>query len=228
MKLKEATEKLYNVFGKYYVEGNIRERSCHCCVSNEEIKELLSKPLRKLEEKDLKHFMFSAISTFGDVQDYKHFLPRILELMQNEECEFIDDFIIFEKLNYSEWETWDLLEIETIESYFLSLWTHLLSDEKTSFRQLNSMLEIISKYVGLNKALTIWDMYCSNQSVLFIVDFIWNSNQFINDEKTDKLYYWFSTSSIKDKIQNLFFTTEDKYLASKLSIVYTIIENYKT
>lgn len=111
---------LYEVFKPYTILDNLRDRSCDCCVTNNDIKLLLSKQLKDLSKDDLGHFFRKAITTFGDVNDFKHFLPRILELMINHKC-VIDDFIDFEKLNYCEWLNWKINEIEVMKEFFKNL-----------------------------------------------------------------------------------------------------------
>ena len=226
--LKKATQNLYDTFGKYSVLGNLRLRSCECCVSDNEIRQLLSKPLDDLNQDDLRRFMSKAVTTYGNIQDYKHFLPRILELMQNLNSDFIDDFTTYEKLNYSEWETWDTKEIDAIDNYFLALWTKKIEDENASFYEIEGVLEIVKKYTGLDKSLKIWEAHASKKSILFIVDLVWNNYNFKSDKKTDLLYDWFSQSKIKEKIQDTYFETEDKTLATRISVVYTILDNHES
>jgi len=226
IQLKVATDHLFDTFHKYTILGNLRERSCNCCVSDNEIKDLLSKSLRQLTEEDLRHFMASAICTFGDIEDYKHFLPRILELMQYPKSDFLEDFLIYEKLNYSEWETWDIEEIKAIDSYFLTLWTEKIKNSDTSFYEIQALFDIIEKYVGVEKGLKIWEEYASNQSLLFVVDFVWNNYNLKNNKTTDLLYAFFSKSAIKEKIADLYFGIKDEILAMRISVVYTILDNH--
>ena len=70
-----------------------------------------------MEANDLQTFITSALTTFGDIVDYKYFLPRILELIQYSETDVLDDFVTFEKLNYSKWKTWNDDEINAINNY---------------------------------------------------------------------------------------------------------------
>ncbi|MBK6697422.1 MAG: hypothetical protein IPG50_35350 [Myxococcales bacterium] len=75
--LEHAIARLYETFANYRasaVEG------CPCCVSPEQRARLTSKRLRELEEGDLGSYVFSALNTWGTLTDFKHFLPRILEL----------------------------------------------------------------------------------------------------------------------------------------------------
>lgn len=99
MEIKNSIENLYKTFSKYTILGNLRDRSCDCCVTNEEIKSLMSIQLKDLSEDKIGKYMRSAITTFGDENDYKHFLPRILELLINN-SDILDDFLTFEKLHY--------------------------------------------------------------------------------------------------------------------------------
>ena len=73
--------------------------------------------MRELNSEDLNYFMASAITTYGNVEDYKHFLPRILELMVDN-LDMADDFLTYEKLNYSKWSKWNVEEIIALKSFF--------------------------------------------------------------------------------------------------------------
>ncbi|WP_299883233.1 hypothetical protein [uncultured Lacinutrix sp.] len=224
--LEKLTNQLYNTFSKYSIKGDLRDRSCDCCVTDEEIRVLLSKPLKDLNDDDIGHFSRSAISTFGHVEDFKHFLPRILELMQDPNSDTLDDFTTFEKLNYSEWETWDRNEIITIDNYLLKLWEDVITNENATFHQIGCVLNIVSKYTGLNKALSIWKNKESSNSTLFIAESIVNGLQYyISKEIISDLTYWFYKDIILFRIEKEFFNTKDEDLASTLSIAHSIIEN---
>lgn len=224
LNLKTATETLYTTFKKYHVAGDLRGRSCDCCVTHEEIRLLLSKPLTDLSEDEISPFFRSAISTFGNVEDFKHFLPRILELMQNSNSDILDDFMCYEKLNYSEWETWEAQEITAIDNYFTALWTKIISSESSSIRDIESALEIICKYTSIDKAFEIWEKHISKNNLIFIIETALNGYQFSNNDISIKFSKWIKTKPVLDKIEALFFKTEDNELASRISITHTLIE----
>ena len=75
--LEQAIATLYETFANYRASA---VQGCPCCVSPEERARLTSKRLRDLEEDDLGSYVFSALNTWGTLTDFKHFLPRILEL----------------------------------------------------------------------------------------------------------------------------------------------------
>lgn len=224
--MEAIIEQLYSVFSKYPLAGGLRERSCDCCVTDEEIRILATIPLRELSHKELRSFMIDAISTFGDVEDYKHFLPRILELMVDSESDFIFDFICYEKLNYSEWETWDFNEINAILFYFLELWKKIINDENSTTKQVEEVLTLINRYSLLKGALDYWDTSKTHNSALFIVDgFLNNDFKDAIGKNNDEYLKWLSSEAVLNKLEVAFFKEKDPEIANRISIVYTYLEN---
>ncbi len=126
-KLAEAVESLYDVFACYplaqYVEG------CPCCVSADDEEKLHRQPLRNLTADELSRYAFKAMTTWGAVEDFKHFLPRLFELVTAEESitDEIDVEVLFGKLTYAKWQQWSLQEQKAIQDYLDALWRYLLS-----------------------------------------------------------------------------------------------------
>ena len=77
--LKESIENLYSTFSIYPL--NSKMEGCPCCVSDADKEKIHSKQLRELEEEDLSRYVFKAMTTWGDTDDFKHYLPRIFELL---------------------------------------------------------------------------------------------------------------------------------------------------
>lgn len=113
-----AIENLYATFGRYPLR--MRVEGCPCCISNTDKEALHRKNLDELEAEDLRKYTFKAISTWGDVNDFKHFLPRIFELMTMD-SEAIDGTVALNKLIYANWKSWPKVEIEKITA-FLTVW----------------------------------------------------------------------------------------------------------
>lgn len=69
------------------------------------------------------------MTTWGTVGDYKHFLPRLLELVPEPAgitCE-LDIEVLFGKLRYGKWDTWPEGEQRAIRHYLMALWRFALS-----------------------------------------------------------------------------------------------------
>lgn len=66
-------------------------------VSESDKAALHSKKLRELENKEICGYAFSAITTWGDLNDFKHYLPRIFELAAANKL-MVNTFVILDKL----------------------------------------------------------------------------------------------------------------------------------
>ncbi|GAA3594592.1 hypothetical protein Q4Q39_06955 [Flavivirga amylovorans] len=219
MNLKESIDNLYTVFSGYIIRGNLRYRSCECCVSDEEIKLLLSKPLKELSANDLNHFMASAITTFGGVEDYKHFLPRILELIVDN-SDVVDDFLTYEKLNYSEWLNWNTEEIVALKSFFEALLINALDKDFEIIDDSISLNLIYNNYERLTEILQNSDSKILLQK---IVDEVFNDCYWKVDKELLNIY---ASKKIVKKVEQLYFKTKDKMELNKIAIAYSILENH--
>jgi len=120
--MPNATENLYSAFRHYPLKPEI-EGCPHCELGNVDAS-LHGRPLRKLRWKDFGVYLFKAMTTFGDSDDFKHFLPRLFEL-------YVVDHMgapygvatLFAKLEYAGWASWPSAEREAIRS-FVRVWLH--------------------------------------------------------------------------------------------------------
>ena len=117
--LISAIERLYQTFAIYPFRPTME--GCPCCVSGSDKEKIHSKQLRQLEEEDLSRYVFKAMTTWGDVKDFKHYLPRIFELVAMKDSG-IDTFVVSGKLEYSQWKNWPENEKEAIVSFLLAWW----------------------------------------------------------------------------------------------------------
>ncbi len=121
---RPVIEPLYAVFSQYSTQGM---EHCPCgCMDEERVQRVLSTPLRELGDDDLSYFHGSALFTWGDVEQYKHFLPRLLEYYSANRlsaCVDVDD--IYHRLEYAQWRQWPAEEIAAIERYIRSDWRDL-------------------------------------------------------------------------------------------------------
>ena len=101
----QQIENLYSVFEKYTINGI---HHCDCgCIDEKDVKKLHSKQLRELIEDDLVSYHGSALYTWGEIEHYKHFLPRICELItKNRQYSFVDLGEIYLKLEHSDWQNY--------------------------------------------------------------------------------------------------------------------------
>lgn len=221
--MKEEINQLYKVFSTYTILGNIRDRSCDCCVSNEEIEELLSKPLKELTGEELSYFMSSAVTTFGDVNDYKHFLPRILELILVPDV--LDDFLVYEKLDYSQWKSWNESEVTSIKSYFKELLINYLNQSISVFI-LQDIISVCARYLGLKQVLEIWINNLSDNHLNFFVEYKLDGIDLLFVDIDVAIFdEWLTNTFVLDELERFYLRTENTIEANRISIVYTMLEN---
>lgn len=115
---KAAVAQLYSTFQRYPLRAKID--SCPCCRTPSETRHLHTKSLKTLDAEDLFLFTFRAMTTVGDANDFRHFLPRILELLPNDFP--VEPEVVLGKLDYAEWLNWPSDEVHAIRSYLNSLW----------------------------------------------------------------------------------------------------------
>jgi hypothetical protein len=124
-----AVEHIYLVFRRYGLRAQIE--SCPCgCMNKVEPASIRSHSLRALSADDLEDYVRKAMTTWGDEDDYRHFLPRILELGVSSEANshtFVH--LAFSKLAYAGWSSWPEQERAAVESLLATRWNIGLSME---------------------------------------------------------------------------------------------------
>lgn len=94
--------------------------------------------------------------TWGSLDDYKHFLPRIFELIAACESPY-EEWILFEKLNKADWQTWSNEEVTALSFYFLSLWEKLLTTEYREAYFSDYFAAISNVYPNFSQLLKVWE-----------------------------------------------------------------------
>lgn len=115
--LATAIERLYATFARYGLKQPIP--SCACCVLRGDQTVLTAAPLRELSREALEKFGSKAMSTWGGIDDYKHFLPRLLELEASGPTATLTR--MSDKLVYASWRTWPAREQDAIVAYYHAL-----------------------------------------------------------------------------------------------------------
>ena len=167
--LNQAIENLYQTFASYPL--NKYMDACPCCIDKHDRNNLKSSPLRELI--DLNRYSDKAMTTWGNEDDFKHFLPRIFELVMSHEgigCTNLET--IFGKLSYGHWDRWPITEQETIRDYFRTGWSHLLEevDPKNSPDKWLCSIGIVGE--NLQPYLEYWVNACSVIAYKHLADFL--------------------------------------------------------
>lgn len=169
-KLAEAVEQLYATFDRYRPR---KMYGCPCCTSDAEGERLVSTPLRSLTADNLSRYAFKAVSTWGTVEDFKHFLPRILELTAAGDFRrTVDPEVILEKPGYAEWTSWTARERAAVETFYRSLWRDLLSTYPHPLAADECLCGIGGTMTDLRPYLSDWEADDRRAAAMHFADFV--------------------------------------------------------
>jgi hypothetical protein len=121
---REATEGLYAAFG--HVRRPARVPGCPHCVAPEEDRPLLDRPVRSLPPDDLARYAAKAISTWGGAEEFRYFVPRLLECAAADAFVYPDPAIVFGKLAAADWHGWPAGERAAIGEFLTAWWADTL------------------------------------------------------------------------------------------------------
>ncbi|MES2620627.1 MAG: hypothetical protein V4615_07235 [Bacteroidota bacterium] len=229
--LRIALENLYETFSKYSTVGI---HYCDCgCIDEGDVKKLNSKPLRELEADDLISYHGSALYTWGDVEHYKHYLPRVCELIsikRDFNLVTLDEFQV--KIEYAEWTKWPDNEQQAIKDYVIADWIDFVNKHNSEIR--DTELEIYSKFLCIKDVLNLWETSKSDEALRnFVYFFYYHGTQILNGglRISDKKYKsefleLIQEDGMTSKLESTFFKNEqnDPDYADKTSIVLQMIE----
>jgi hypothetical protein len=190
--LQDALQTLYTQFARYPLKPVIA--GCPHCVSGDDNDQLHVRPLRQLTPHDFRRYAFKALTTWGDADDFRHFLPRLLELIAFDDFKsLVNAEIVTDKLRYAQWQQWDKHEVRAVRDYFIALWKYYLGETPVGVEEpynypdapIGDWLCIIAQAEDdLLPFLTIWHEINSLSSVLHLVQWI-NRNYFLNGSVTN-------------------------------------------
>ena len=125
-KLADAVENLYETFCEYQLEVPLD--GCPPLPPEKE-ERLQTVPLRQLSADDLVQYAFRALTTVGSEDDFKHFLPRILEIAAQRGSVGRDDLqIVLGKLQYGQWTFWPQRQRQAVEHFLWAFWESVLGE----------------------------------------------------------------------------------------------------
>ncbi len=126
--LTAAVAGLYRAFAA--VPKPVRLDYCdHCFLAEEERALLAPVPLTELSGAVLQPYVANVILTVGGPDDFRYFLPRLLELVARGEFDWPDLEMVFGRLRFAEWTTWPAGERDAVRAYLRALWHATLRED---------------------------------------------------------------------------------------------------
>jgi hypothetical protein len=237
-RLKISIEKLYDIFAKYQGLSKLDGSPLYDDLETWN-KQLRSKKLRELTNDDLSLFAGKVILTWGDENDYRFYLPRILELTAELKTPY-DIWTLYSRLEDANWRTWNADEQKAINDFTIELWNNLLLDtsEKAEWEFKDYFHSIAYFYPDFAEILKVWETNNSFASVKHLTNYIFEKRQHLfdnnyidslekNTKNIEQFKTWLTSDNIIKKIEKAFYDNEKKEIAERLSWVEQILTNEK-
>jgi hypothetical protein len=237
-KLEITIERLYDTFAKYQGKSKLEGSPLYDDLDTWN-KELQSKNIRELTNEDLSKFAGKVILTWGDENDYRYYLPRILELTAKLKTPY-DIWTLYSRLEDANWKTWDINEQTAINEFSLELWNKLLNDnsEKAEWEFKDYFHAIANFYPDFSQILKVWETNNSFASIKHLTNYIFEERQYLfdnnfinscekNTKNINEFKAWLISDMIIEKIEQAFYDNEKDEIAERLSWVEQILVNEK-
>jgi hypothetical protein len=127
-----ALERLYVVFGR--LPRPVSVDGCPHCVGDDG-RRLLDQPLRLLEPGGVvARHAAAALLTWGGVEDFRYFLPRLLECAVADAFSYPDPEIVFGKLAIAGWQDWPGEQRAAVDAFLAAWWADVLAGDRSGLK----------------------------------------------------------------------------------------------
>ncbi|MGG7439217.1 hypothetical protein ACQ7CX_09520 [Chryseobacterium arthrosphaerae] len=231
--LERSVEQLYEIFSGYPLVP--RMNGCPCCVSGTDKEKLHIRPLRDLEENDLLRYVFKALTTWGSIEDFKHFLPRLFEILaKGGFIAYLDT--ILGKLEYGKFVMWPENEKAAVKTFLWQWWQNRLATQ--SYFDHEAFCGIYKITGELDRMLECWETdFQTNGFRVFVdyidhyyLDMIYDGKNFRDFKRDDikRINSWIAKN--KDNLEKGFFYFENReteFTEIISNALFTVEKNYK-
>jgi hypothetical protein len=101
---------------------------CPCCVSADETEVMTKTKLRDLSAEQLEHYLSAVFLTSGAEEDFRYFLPRLLDLNAHAKWDFESDWeVLLGKLSLGQWQNWPKREREALIGFLHAYFEDLVA-----------------------------------------------------------------------------------------------------
>jgi hypothetical protein len=238
-KLKISIDRLYDTFAKYQGLSKLEGSPLYEDHIESWRSVLRCKKLKELTEEDLSLFAGKVILTWGDENDYKFYLPRILELTADLKTPY-DIWTLYSRLEDANWKTWNEDEQTAINDFTIELWSNLLNDNsEKAEREFKDYFHAISYFFpDFSEILRVWETSNSFASIKHLTNYIFEERQHLfdnnyidsivkNTRSIEQFKTWLTSDKILNKIEKAFYDNEKNEIAKRLSWVEQILTNEK-
>jgi hypothetical protein len=223
--LDTALEQLYSAFARFPLPEH--SDFCDHCVHPDEVAATRGKPLRSLTADDLRPYVSHAMSTWGELAEFKYFFPRVLELFAREEI--YDSGLAWLFLNKVSvrWEDWPEDERAAIRAFLGAWWRTMLGEFP---RQLDvmEMLDIIAQLgIHIGPYLAYWEAIPGEEAARHLAWLIQvTCHSASNDEWYEIMRRWIEGPAAARILESAFAAATTPNVAAELSLAQDILARW--
>jgi len=224
-RLNDAMEGVRVAFARYRLDTL---EGCPCCTNPKDAIPL-RRPLSELSAQQLDHYASKALTTWGTVDEYRYFLPRIMELALTEEGRSwhgLEFWIIASKIHRGDWHKWPADERAAIEEYFTAvlICAFTLDDNPVGFGYTDSALDAFDELKldpvpTLNAATEGFPQ----PALEHLVD---TAESALSRDKVDESLWvtWLVSKAFSDRLEAAIFSEDPHENPQRLSYLHTMVE----
>lgn len=169
--LQARIQGLYRAFSRYKLAPHVP--SCDHCTHDSDHTSIRSAPLRQLTADNLSRFAWKAMTTWGSPDDFRHFLPRILELVALGGLGGAADLeVVIGKLTYGEWRSWPPAEQAAVEHFLRAFWRSALAEYPQQLEADTCLCAIAQAEDDLSAYLKGWGISGSRAAACHFADVV--------------------------------------------------------
>jgi hypothetical protein len=179
------------------------------------------------------------MTTWGDEDDFRHFLPRLLELWADDSISLLLPDSLINKLQFAGWSNWPKEEREVIMAFLVALWKDRLLSDISTDRLSDYFYAIANAARDLTPYLEAWRELSreSHAAVYHIAHFvIWHDGYIYSGDlfqwdnqliAARQVVEWLKGEETLLALERAFYAEQDPTIAEELSRAVKVIETLR-
>jgi hypothetical protein len=222
LKLRAAVERVYAAFAHCPLKPGFYERCSPYADRRDIARGLQIGPVRSLGAPDLAVYAFKARHTMGNADDFKYFLPRMLELYALDpewRAHMASDTVLFEDARDLGWAEWPAVERRAVEGYLSTLWQVLIQSEPDVLSVDEFHRDVRALGIDFGRYLAQWRAPRSpagaRRLARFVIEYLSQPTAF-HDVRT-QIGDWLMATAVGDELATAYLRYEREPFASELA-----------
>ena len=206
--LEDIVERAYQLFGNYKVKAPL-DVCTDCCMSKEEERQLVNLSVRHIPFELLYEYNTAAKPKKPDMDEFRHFLPRFLELTA--ELQFLHHSlpIVLYRFDSYDKDDWNEDEQQLMQDFGLAFFKKCLSTYPLpDLEDIEGVLIMLYRTkIDMNPLLELWLQQDNIESVLHFNElhqttmnakgYAKSLSAFADDQIAEMIYTWITNSNTK-------------------------------